>query len=230
MPNIVKNTTTPGILDLIAPHSCRGCGHIGNVICERCKKNILASHHNFCPSCKTPNTNGICQKCQTKSPLPTFVFSERSDLLSGLIYDYKYNSVRALARPLAEFIDYSLPHYDEKIYLVPLPTISRHIRSRGLDHTYAIAKQLAKLHQNYYVSKLLLRNNSSVQVGANAKDRLSQAKTAYSLNPKTPIEKDATYLLIDDVWTTGASMKSAAKLLQESGVKSINLAILAVSV
>ena len=230
MPNIVKNTTSPSLLDLIAPHSCRGCGRIGKVICERCKKNILASHHNLCPLCKTAKTTELCRKCQAKTLPPTYVFSERSDLLSSLIYDYKYNSVRSLSRPLAEFLDYSLPMFDNRVYLVPLPTIDRHIRSRGLDHTYTIAKQLSRLHKNYRVAKLLLRNNSTIQVGANAKERLAQAKTAYSLNPKITIDQSATYILIDDVWTTGASMKSALNLLQKTKVKSIVLAILAVSV
>ena len=41
MPNIVKNTTLPSLLDILAPHSCRGCGRIGNVLCNRCKNNII---------------------------------------------------------------------------------------------------------------------------------------------------------------------------------------------
>ena len=214
---IVKNTTIPSILDLIAPHSCRGCGRIGAPLCNRCKNNIILDHSNQPPKLKSPKTFP-----------PTFILSDRVGLVNLLIHDFKYNSTRALASPLAELMHTILPTIKDSVTIVPLPTINQHIRSRGLDHTYLIAKKLAKL-RNCRTEKLLIRANNSIQVGADRKTRLTQAKSAYTINPKIKINPNATYILFDDVWTTGASMKAAVKILQKAGAKKIIVAILAVS-
>lgn len=233
MPNYVKNTTYPNLFDLLAPHSCRGCGHIGNVLCNHCKNYILTTRINLCPICKNPNPNGncpICTKDSTIEPLPpTFIINERTDLLDDLIHALKYQSTRSLAKPLAELMNAALPPISSSAYIVPLPTISRHIRTRGLDHTLLVAKQLSKLRPNFKVTKLLIRQNSTVQVGADAKTRITQANSAYSINTRITIDPNATHILLDDVWTTGASLRSATKKLQQAGVNDIVLAILALS-
>lgn len=217
MPNIVKNTTFPGLLDLLAPHSCRGCGRIGNVLCDRCKNNIILNHIDHPPAIKSP-----------KSFPPTFIISDRTDLVNTLIHDFKYNSVRALASPLAELMHTILPDIQNPTIIVPLPTISRHVRARGLDHTYLITKKLAKL-RHCKVHQLLIRQQNTVQVGADRKTRLAQATSAYAINPNIKINPNAAYILFDDVWTTDASMKAAVKKLRQAGAKKIIVALLAVS-
>ena len=228
MPNNVKNTTFPGLLDLLAPHSCRGCGHIGSALCDCCKNNILKTHVNICPKCKTKKPASICPNCLDLPP--THIIGERSGPLGDLIHDFKYQSIRAAAKPLAKLLDEVLPKIKGKVIIVPLPTITKHIRARGLDHTYLVAKNLAKLRgKNYQVKPLLLRNQNTVQVGTDQKTRLKQAESAYKVNPKIKINKTTTYLLLDDVWTTGASLKAGTKKLRKAGAKKIELAILALS-
>ncbi len=230
---IVKNTTFPSLLDLLAPHSCRGCGTLGTVLCDCCKKNIINSHFNFCPVCKAKKSTTSCPHCPD---LPgTFIVGSRQDLIGQLVSDLKFHSVRALAKPLAEILNAilltELPDNNQKLILVPLPTIKKHVRARGLDHTLLIAKHLAKLRPSCTVEQLLIRHQNTVQVGADAATRRSQATSAYTLNPKLKIGQTATYLLLDDVWTTGASMLAAAKVAQKAGIKLANLklAVLAVS-
>jgi len=158
-----------------------------------------------------------------------YVVSRRNGLLDQLIQYYKYHSIRALARPLAELLDQVLPkNLPKNSVIVPLPTATHHIRSRGFDHTYLLAKQLGKIRK-FKVEKILVRNKNTVQVGADKKARLTQAKEAYSLNPKIKIKEDATYILLDDVWTTGASITAAKKILQNAGAKNIKIALLAYS-
>lgn len=230
MPNSVKNTTFVSLLDLIAPHSCRGCGCLGNILCDRCKNNIISSHINICPICKTINPTGKCSRCSNFPP--TFVVDEKSTLIGELLQTYKYQSVRALAKPLAEILFHILPQTPHKTQqiIVSLPTISKHIRERSFDHTYLIAKSLAKLSgPNCQVQKILLRNQNTVQVGADRNTRLIQAKSAYTISPHIDIDPNATYILLDDVWTTGASMQSAIKKLQQAGANNLKIAILALS-
>lgn len=207
---IVKNTTFPSLLDLLFPHSCRGCGLTGEVLCERCKNNIIRNRKDF-----------------KKSNM--YVVSRRNGLLDQLIQDYKYHSIRALARPLTELLDQVLPkNLSKDSVIVPLPTATHHVRSRGFDHTYLLAKNLGKIRK-FKVEKILVRNKNTVQVGADKKARLKQAKEAYSLNPKIKIKEDTTYILLDDVWTTGASITAAKKILQNAGAKNIKIALLAYS-
>ncbi len=222
---IVKNTTFPSPLDLLAPHYCRGCGRLGEPLCDRCKKYIIDNHINLCPNSKTKTKNGKCQRCKTIPPV--YSIGPREDLLNTLIHHYKYDSTRTIGKEFAAILNSILPDINNAI-IVPLPTSTKHIRTRGFDHTLFVAKHLAHL-RHYQIRKPLLRAKNTVQVGANQKTRLSQAKNAYSLNPKIKVSPDPTYIIFDDVWTTGASMRAATKILQQAGAKKIIIALLAIS-
>ena len=222
----VKNTTFVGLFDLIAPHSCRGCGRLGSVICECCKNDIIATHESICPNCKgrVKAKDGRCGKCRELPPI--YVVGERQGLLGEIVHSYKYDSVWALAGVLAELLDEILPkEIGDGAVIVPLPTIGKHIRERGLDHTYKIAKCLAK-RRKCRVERVLERTGNSVQVGANSAVRKKQASLAYGVRGKAKIESGKMYVLVDDVWTTGASMMAAIKKLREAGAEKIVVALL----
>ena len=228
MPNNVKNTTFPGLFDLLAPHSCRGCGQIGSVLCDRCKKYIKDHHQAICPHCKNLTQSGKCPNCPDLPP--TYIIGERSGLLGDIIHDYKYHSIRSLARPLAELMHEFLPPQNKPFIIIPLPTIDRHIRSRGFDHTKLIAKHLAKLEgPNCTTKQLLVRAKNTTQVGTDRVTRIAQASSAYAITAHATIDPSTTYILLDDVWTTGASMRACTKILQQAGVSKIVLAILTLS-
>lgn len=210
---IVKNTTKINVFDLIAPHTCRGCGALGSVLCDCCKNNLINEKNII-------NKNGLSLYC----------VGHRNGILAKLIHDYKYYSARAIGPILAELLSNILPNTNGNVVIVPLPTISRHIRERGLDHTYLIAKKTAKiLGKRYQVKQLLLRKNNTVQVGADRKTRINQAKNAYEIAPNTIINETTTYILFDDVCTTGASIKAAKKKLQQAGASKIILSVIAIS-
>ncbi len=224
----VNNTTFPNLLDLLFPHYCRGCGALGSPLCRRCKNDIIFSSSNFCPNCKDFCPSGKCTKCSFLPP--TFVVGNRTDLIGKLVYDLKFYSVRALAEPMAEILDTVVPKIGGDVAIIPLPTIRSHVRQRGLDHTNIIARHFSKIRgDKYSVVHLLCRNNHTIQVGADRETRLKQADSAYYINPKLAIDSDTTYIVFDDIWTTGASIKAAVKLLKSAGVKKILVAILAVS-
>lgn len=224
---IVKNTTFPSILDLLMPHSCRGCGHMGEPLCECCKNNIIKHSAKLCPNCKRQISTLKCPFCNLP---PIFMVGERNGLLELIINDLKYNSVRSLAPHLANLLNKSIPNFNnQKIIIVPIPTSTSHIRERALDHTLLIAKHLAK-SRHYQIERLLLRSQNTTQVGANKKTRSAQAKNAFVLNPKIKINPEATYLLLDDVWTTGSTIKAALeKLSLVINQKQLAVAVLAVS-
>lgn len=216
-------------LDLIAPHSCRGCGQLGSVLCNRCKKYIACCNFNNCPKCKKSlDASHTCKNCPNLPP--TYILGTREGLLAKLIHDYKYHSIRAIGAKLAECLHESISDtFPQDSILVPLPTATNHIRSRGFDHTLLIAKHFAKLRK-IKVKKLLLRNKNTVQVGSDKKSRLSQAASAYIIKNKTKIDPSSTYILFDDVWTTGASMIAAIQKLRSAGAKKIIILLLSISI
>ena len=209
MPINVKNTTFPGLLDLLAPHSCRGCGRIGSVVCERCKNNLKC--------------------CNFDISEPIYVLGPREGLLDDLVHAYKYDSVRAIAKVFAELLDTKLPAFDRaNTVIVPLPTSTAHIRSRGFDHTLYLAKRLKRL-RGYKVASLLSRTKNTVQVGADEKTRKAQAEQAFEVRKNAQLDPNVTYIVLDDVWTTGASMQAAVKKLRRAGAKNVVVAVLAIS-
>ena len=124
-----------------------------------------------------------------------YYIGERIDLLKNLIEIYKYQSVR-LCAPLFTELLYDMYGYFAKDRIVsPLPTISKHIRSRGFDHTARLARSVARRCSGEY-NESLVRKSNTVQVGASAELRKKQAALAYTA--KNGLKK-GNYLLIDDV-------------------------------
>ena len=215
----VKITTILNPLDWLAPHSCRGCGRTGDVLCDCCKKNITMNIFSFCPNLGAEKIKGFPK---------IYALGKREGVLALLIHDFKYNSTRAIGTKLAELMSIRLPDLPKNSIIVPLPTATHHIRERGFDHTYFIARRIAKL-KHIKTKRIFIRTANTVQVGADRSTRLAQAEHAFEINPKIKLKKDATYILFDDVWTTGASMKSALKKLRAAGALKIIIALLATS-
>lgn len=111
--------------------------------------------------------------------------------------------------------------------IVPLPTIEKHKRERGFDHTALLARRLARACGGR-CERLLQRQNNTVQVGASAEVRKRQAESAYGAVPKK-IDVGLKYVLLDDVWTTGSSMTAACNVIQKAGVKDISAVLIAKS-
>jgi len=115
---------------------------------------------------------------------------------------------------------------NRKIVLVPLPTIRKHIRERGFDHTLRLCfeledflqKRLEGLGVKVEYQDLLVRKNKTVQVGKEKKERMRQAEKAYGIREGIKIENRTLYILVDDVTTTGASLAAAKKILQTDRV------------
>lgn len=145
-----------------------------------------------------------------------------------LTEDYKYKSIRKTAEVLAELMDAAIPKdfgsfQSSSVVVVPLPTITRHIRERGFDHTLLLAKKLAR-RRGWKVERVISRVNRTVQVGADEETRKRQAKSAYEVSAR--LDDLKTYLLLDDVWTTGASMEAAIETVKNAGASHVASAVI----
>ncbi len=199
----VKITTLEWALDMIFPCYCRECGKIGSAFCECCIFNNMKVNRPFFER-------------SDKDFHSIFACGIREGLLRDLILEYKYFSRRSLSRAFGLMLTEVIRRFSrgEKYIIVPLPTVSKHIRSRGFDHIGVICRDFAA-RTGFLVCPALSGVNSAVQVGSTAKKRLEQAKEAYIVNAKAILDKKSHFLLVDDVWTTGASMRAARGVLED---------------
>lgn len=217
--NLSKNYNIRWLLDLVCPYYCQGCGKIGVALCSCCKKYILAE--------REQNRFLIARsigELRLQGFENIYVVGLRKGLLYKVIKNYKYEAMRGLAEEMAEVMVSIIPRSGFK--LVPLPTISKHICERGFDHIGVLAREICRMSENELVWALE-RVGKAVQVGASSETRVRQAKEAY--RGRGEVNPDARYLLIDDVMTTGSSIKAAQAVLKNMGAKHISVAVLAIS-
>ena len=110
--------------------------------------------------------------------------------------------------PLASLLHERLPELPANVIIVPIPTVSGHVRERGFDHMSLIARRFAK-RRGLPVASVLRRITSTKQRDASRTKRIAQAKAAFECPRQLDSEK--IYLLLDDVMTTGSTMRSTPR-------------------
>lgn len=205
------------LISIFAPHYCTNCLKVGTKLCDHCMNNINIEPLSNCLQCAGPLIKQTCSNCKLPySYIDSYL--PRTGVIKQLIEDFKFNGARATAKPLAKILDNQMPHFPGQVVITYLPTARAHIRQRGYDHSRLIAKHLAR-RRKLKLQNLLIRKRTARQVGSSRQARLQQAKGLYksrrSLDPKV------TYILIDDVVTTGASVYYAAKAMRAAGAEKI---------
>lgn len=209
------------VLKIIAPYRCYGCAKLGKSLCNGCKYYITDEPFMNCVSCMNP-ANGLCTNCN-KSYEKVWCVGELDGFLKELIYDYKFKHSKEIAKDLADALVSRIGLLPKNIIVTNIPTLARHIRRRGYDHTKLIAQKLARVYGLKY-QDTLSRISKTQQLGSSATKRWSQAKNAFE--PKLVIE-GAIYLLIDDIVTTGATIEHASKSLKKAGASQVWVGVIA---
>jgi competence protein ComFC len=212
------------ILSIIAPHHCCGCDTAGSLMCGNCKYNITSELKVVCIVCNRPTASTwLCENC--KMPYEkAFVVGDRNGALQRLIGLYKFERAKSAYKPLGDLLLSILPEMPASTVIVPIPTTNSRIRERGYDHMYLIARYIAQA-RGHKCQKLILRKTNTKQRHSNATKRDSQAKNAFYVQNK--IDTDTPYLIIDDVKTTGATIKYASQALRDAGAKHVWVAVIA---
>lgn len=207
------------LLSYVAPHHCSGCDISGTLLCDNCKYDIISEPFLQCAACgkNTAGRNGLCSQCRVPYARAWCV-SARRDQLQRLIGNFKFTNAKSAAAPLAELLHKHLPELPADTIIVPVPTANSHIRQRGYDHMLLVARRLGKLRQ-LPVDTSLIRVTDTKQRSASARQRDVNAKSAFAC--PSILDANAHYLLIDDVITTGATVKYATLALQDAGAKTV---------
>jgi len=208
------NKIKEGIIDILLPKFCIGCGREGEYICKDCE--IFLS--------EVP-------------PLPEIISVwEYEGIIEKAIYKIKYGGcydiINELADKAFEKIELNLP---KNTVITYVPMWPKGERRRGFNQAELIARKLGRL-LNLTDQPLLekVKDNRS-QVGLKPKEREENVRGVFQINyqfPRPTSPKDEAFggqaisnfqnvLLVDDVYTTGATAKECVKVLRKVGVKNI---------
>jgi ComF family protein len=202
------------ILDLIFPKFCLGCKKEGTFLCEDCFSTleISTSHSKF----KSKNLNDLY-----------FPVNYENFLVKKLIQSFKYPPlVRELKKELALMIISHFLLLDKRpdfsdFVLVPVPLSKKKLKWRGFNQAEEIAKELANFLKIPLISDCLNKiKETKDQVELSEKERRENVRGVFFVKNREKIV-GRNILLVDDVFTTGATMEEAARVLKEAGAKKI---------
>ncbi len=171
----------------------------------------------------------ICPYCNGKNYLFDSIvvpFYNKKDIKAS-IRDYKFGSAYSNAKSYAYFLSIRLKYLDNfnPEVIVSAPTSKKRLLKRGFDHVTLIAKYLSEFTGIPCDDILIKIKDTTPQSLLPAKERLSNLKGAFAC-------KEHNYknvLLIDDIYTTGTTVRELCKVLKKSGVKEINVATIAIT-
>lgn len=212
------------ILEFVAPHICCGCGKVGHIICEHCIDDITNESFDRCIVCLNQSgVTNLCHICQGVSPFTdAWAVATRQGVVRRLIDDYKFERAMSADMVCARLLHLRLPQLPPDITVTYVPTISAHIRQRGYDHMYRITREFARRRGLKYAS-LIKRTEQTVQRGHTKQQRLQQQAHAF----EAVADIVGPVLLIDDIYTTGATVGAATRALLEASAPAVYLAIVA---
>ncbi len=183
-----------------------------------------------CPVCERPAIDGKTHpRCVTKySPDGLISYFRYRGIIRTAIQTIKYRFVRDLVWDLTALISeemleatiYALPK-DCVLVFIPIPLHPVRERNRGFNQALCVGKMVANRLQIPLRTGILRRvRYTAPQVSM--KDRIAREKnmqTVFALKPGVTIMPCTVYILFDDVFTTGATMRSAASCLKRAGAQ-----------
>ncbi len=220
------------VVDWFFPPNCPGCGVEGELICDSCQSKIVRLTGKNCVFCgQAVRGADICNDCRNRdhSYIAYKGYAFYTGVMRESILRLKYQNDIGIARLLSDFLENLVrtSGWDFDV-IIPIPLSRQKLSERGYNQASRLAKPLAaKLGKLYCPNALIRIRETSSQVGLDIRSRLDNVENAFRANSK--LIKNKTVLLIDDVFTTGATLESAASELKLSGAKAVYAMTLAKS-
>lgn len=215
------------LIKYIAPHQCIGCETEGTLWCAPCRTRYTLCDLR-CYICRklTPSGHALCRGCVGRSPFTTvFVATQYTEDPKKLIHLLKFERAKEAADIVARYMTEKIALPQLSLTIVPVPTATNRVRTRGYDQVALIARALAR-HTGYAYAPLLARQGQKRQVGQSREERKMQTGMSYRVTPRD-LPKTQPILLVDDVITTGSTLEVAAAALTRNGFTQIDAAVFA---
>ncbi|MDA1337268.1 MAG: ComF family protein [bacterium] len=233
----VKN----GVLDVVFPTMCMGCGKEGHYICMRCE-GFVGEVALICPVCGQSSLTGQQhQACRSLYGLDGLASCfEYEGVVKNLLHHIKYNGMthavkETTARVLGIMLEDTARFYpflsflsSQNIHITYVPMYKKKERDRGFNQAEMFAKEIAKSMGKEVFTMLEKIKDTKPQVALKKEERLQNVKDAFAVSrvsPHSAVGADSTLpekvILVDDVWTTGATMKECCRVLKKAGAKEV---------
>lgn len=207
------------ILEFIFPNRCGFCNQLikKEYTCKKCKKNLEYIYTDN----KIQKINGMY-----------FDFFISSYFYLGIIrnkiLDFKFKNKKYLYRALAERLAYNLQPYIKDIdSIIAVPISFKRYLERGYNQSVLIAKYIAKKLNKPFLKFVLIKiKNNQKQSELGMKQRSKNVKNVYKILNKNIIF-GKRILLIDDIYTTGATVNECSRILKQCGAQSVVVATIA---
>ncbi len=221
------------LLNFIFPSTCPVCGsdsdsYRHNPICISCWKKIERYSGPACLTCGIPVISvhaTHCESClQAPPPYSKIIYYGIYDgTLRKAIHLLKFRGIKRLARPIAALLsELPVPGADG---IVPVPLHSKKLKEREFNQTALISRHLSRdLGVPLLLDALKKDKETPAQINVTGKERLKNVRNTFSAGKAV---KGLGLLLVDDVITTGATVRECAKVLTKAGAKSITVVALA---
>jgi ComF family protein len=194
------------------------------VVCKICLESLPRLTHT-CLQCALPlsvPSDQICGHCIQNPPALDRVLTAYAytSPLRFLIHQFKYHEGYFLTTTLSSLLLNALPQYYQTDCIIPVPMHTRRLRERGFDHTLWLARAVSQ-HTGIPIRADLCQKVQHTLNSAqlNAKERRKNTPQAYSV-AASPYQH---ITLLDDLFTTGETSNTIARLLKETGVREVNL-------
>lgn len=222
-------------LNLLLPPICPACAeHTENRgFCRKCHDGIRFIASPLCACCGVPfvsqqSSGHFCARCiKEKMPfLKARSIGAYEGVLLEAIHMFKYSGKTSLAKPLGKLMADGFSNKGCDL-VVPVPLHKTRLKERGFNQSLFLARELAAIH-NLPVDYIHLKRIRATdpQINLKEKERVKNVRGAFAAaNGKVFIDKHI--LLIDDVYTTGATIRECGRILKRAGAKGIDVLTLA---
>ena len=198
---------------------CGICGKLGEgYLCKECEKSI--KEYYIEQKVFVKDIRSKYKMCKTMHLL------KYEGLVRKLLIDYKFNDKSYLYKTFCEIIKNDKTTFDFiKSYdiIIPVPIHKKRMKTRGYNQSELIARELAKICGNKMYTDVLIKIKSNkAQSTLNKEERENNAKNVYKLCKLEKINNKKV-LILDDIYTTGATVKECALELSKATVKEIGI-------
>ena len=209
------------MLDLLFPARCLACGRSGAVVCESCLESLPRVRPPLCDRCGRPAAWPVrrCSECSGRriafaTARAAVAYDEG---VRAIVTGWKEHGLRRLAATAADVVAGTLARPDADALAFIPPDRNRRLQ-RGHHPAERLARELGR-RWDLPVLELLSRTKPAArQAGATLAERRQNVRGAFGAK-KAP----ATICLIDDVYTSGATVSAAASALRKSGARTVNV-------
>ncbi len=206
-------------------------------MCAPCRADLYFIDGAYCRACGYPYlgmtaADRVCPNCRELRP----VFERGRALLlhrglgGRLVVELKYYKGLFLRNDLVRLIGRfgDLEVYIGDAVLVPVPLHPRKERERGFNQSRFLAGLFAAVADGAMVEDALVRTrDTDSQTRLRREERAGNVKNAFAIAPSVTIRSDKTYIVVDDVYTTGATLNACAVALLKGGVRAVRVLSLA---